>query len=143
MWTAKSLINFQDYNSIEFDANGSMIAPKIRKCRNNINNSKTDGVVFGIDENLVEISRPRAIQNGVKLHMNVYIDNVKAIDMDIQKVVNDAKDSGQLAQLLKESWKLDGVPIIENVKCEMHESKVHKEQSVNIQITNNTTNKLS
>ena len=31
------------------------------------------GVVFGVNENLVEMTRPRVIQNGVKLHLKVYI----------------------------------------------------------------------
>ena len=60
----------------------------------------------------------------------------------IEKVIDDAKDSRQLSQLMIKSWNLSGEPSIGDIKCEMHASNVSEEQSVNIQIKNNTAREL-
>ena len=61
---------------------------------------------------------------------------VKTVDVNIQSLIQNAKQSGQLAEILKQSWKFEEAPKIGNVKHYMHESKVRKEQSVKIETTN-------
>ena len=140
MYTAKSLIETQNFYSVEFDVTGVMVADRIDVCRNNVKPIQRQiEVILGLRENLVEITRPTNIQNGVRLHINVYVGYTKAVDMNIEKVVNDAKDSGQLSQIIVKSWDLSGAPSLSDIKYEMHESKARKKQSVNIQIKNNKT----
>ena len=44
----------------------------------------------------------------------------------IIKIVNDAKNTGELAQIIDECWKLKWMPIIENIKYHQHQSKERK-----------------
>ena len=84
------------------------------------------GVLFGISADLIETTRPKIIQNGIKLHLNVNVGYVNTIDMNIQSLMINVKDSGELARILNEAWKLDNAPYIGEFKFEMHESKVRK-----------------
>ena len=135
MCTAKSLVNSQNYYSIELDVKGAMISSNIKVCRNNVKQIERQiEAILGLRQNLVEITRPINISNGVRLHINVYIGYTKVIDMNIEKLINNANDSGQLSNIMVESWNLSQKPDIDRIKCEMHESKIRKKQLVNIKI---------
>eukprot|EP01084_Bolivina_argentea_P089696 161791_1 len=80
--------------------------------------------------------RPIQIPNGVRLHLNIYINNYNAEGMDsnYEKLITDAKNSGQLSNFIQYSWGLTDIPVIGNIEYKHHESKDKIRNSMNIQI---------
>ena len=48
------------------------------------------------------------------------VTNAKQIDMNFEKMINDAAESRELAQIIKTSWSLSSIPVISNIKCVKH-----------------------
>ena len=53
--------------------------------------------LVGVDRDLIEILRPKQIKQGLKIRINFHISITRAIDMNIEKDINNAKISGELA----------------------------------------------
>eukprot|EP00486_Rosalina_sp_Unknown_P006220 CAMPEP_0201574136 /NCGR_PEP_ID=MMETSP0190_2-20130828/18407_1 /ASSEMBLY_ACC=CAM_ASM_000263 /TAXON_ID=37353 /ORGANISM="Rosalina sp." /LENGTH=101 /DNA_ID=CAMNT_0048001941 /DNA_START=250 /DNA_END=552 /DNA_ORIENTATION=+ len=51
-----------------------------------------------------------------------------------------AKDSGQLAIVIKDAWKLKQLPIISNIKYQGHESKDRRKNTISVRVTSDSTN---
>ena len=133
------MVDSQDYYSIQVDITGNVIVSHIKSVRNRYKKlQKQLSVILGVNENLIEITRPTIIANGVRLNINIYVSYVKAVDMNIQSLMRKCRGSGQLMNILKESWNLNSssgdVPNIGDFKYHMHESKVRKEHSVNVEM---------
>eukprot|EP01084_Bolivina_argentea_P148085 258980_1 len=135
MQTAKKLVYSQDYSSIEFEVTGSMIGANIKRCRNNVRKIRYEiGIILGLHENLVEIMRPKQIPGGVKIYANIYINNAKAIDLNCKQLIIDANNSGDLVNMVMNSWRLSGVPVISNIKYDRHASQKREDNVVNIAV---------
>ena len=133
--TAKKLVSSQDYYSIEFQVTGASISSNFRKHRNNVKQIRYEICgILGLHENLVEVTRPKQIPNGMKLHVNIYIAKTQAIDLNPEKKIGDANDSGQLSKVIKDAWNLSQVPTVSNIKYQQHESKNRVKNSVNIRV---------
>ena len=135
MISQRSIARSRDYVSIEFDAKGSNIISNMSQCHNRKHGLQTQmASLLGIQRNLIEVIRPRQVQQGLHVTINLYINNARAIDMNIEKEINKYKSSGQLANIMKESWNLSSPPMIENVKYTKHESKERRDGTELIQI---------
>eukprot|EP01084_Bolivina_argentea_P089697 161793_1 len=137
--TARKLVYSQAYSSIEFTITSAGIAANAKQCRNRVNQIRDQICgILGLRENLklLEIMRPIQIPNGVRLHLNIYINNYNAEGMDsnYEKLITDAKNSGQLSNFIQYSWGLTDIPVIGNIEYKHHESKDKIRNSMNIQI---------
>ena len=83
---------------------------------------------------MVEIIKPKQIKQGLRLRIDFHINNVKAIDMNIERDINEAKASGDLANIMEVSWKLSSAPIIENIQCQRYESQQRRDNTEVINI---------
>ena len=80
----RKIIRSTDYVSIEFDATGLL---DVRQCRNRVEEIRHSlSSSFGLNSNLFDIQRPKQIQHGLKMTINIKIDNVKQIDMNMAKL---------------------------------------------------------
>ena len=143
MYSAKKLIQSQDYYSIEFDVKGSGIASnsKGHKKLNRVKKIKYEICgILGLQEDLVEILKPSLIPNGVKIVINLYINNAKAIDLNPEKILIDANNNGQLPTAIKDAWGLNTAPAISNFKYQRHESKDRAKNSVTITVKSEENN---
>ena len=134
--SAKQLIQSQDYYSIEFDITGPSIAADFRKHRNNVKKIRYQvSGILGLHENLVEIVRPTQIANGLKIHINLYINRTTSIDKNPKQMIMKANDSEQLPNSIKNTWELSEVPTISNIVYEEHICKDRANNTVNIRST--------
>ena len=138
--TTKRIYNSQDYIQIRFDATGQCIIENARKCRNRFKAMRSAIAirVFGINDKLIEIQRPYFVKNGLRISMNISVTKAlgditshdpkpnkkpRAMDKKYQELLDEAKNSGQLHEIIKMAWKLPCVPIITNAQCKYVESK--------------------
>ena len=70
----------------------------------------------------------------------MYINNTKAIDLNPEKLINDANNSGQLAIAIKDVWKVSQMPLVSNILYEKHESKARRKNEVNIKVEPGSNN---
>ena len=125
----------QDHYCVEFDIKGATIGANIRRCKHNVKKIRNEiCTILGLHENLVEIIRPKQIPNGIKMHINIYINNAKAIDLNCENMITDANNSGQLPKAIKAAWSLSEMPVISNIKYVKYASNERKKNAVNIRV---------
>ena len=131
--TYKNLEESRDYVQMAVDVKGKVIYDKISKCKNRIYllRKQLSGL-FGVSIKSIEVQRPTQIPNGLRVSMNIYINNTKSIDINCNKLLAEAIKSGQVGQIFKECWDLSAVPTVDNQKYKKHESKLRKENTVKI-----------
>ena len=135
MASQKNIVRSQDFVTVEFDVLGRSIMANKQKCKNRviaIQNSIAG--LLGLDESLLEVMRPVTIKKGLKVRINIYINNATAIDMNIDKDIHEAEQSGEIAEIVKSAWDLDEVPTVLNVKYDKHESEERQQNAVFIGI---------
>ena len=91
--------------------------------------------ILGVNRNISEILRPSNTPNGLTVKMNLSVSISKAIDMNCETLLNQAKDSGKLAQIFKDARALQSVPSIENIGITQINSKIRSENAVSIAMT--------
>ena len=124
MISQRNISKSRDYISVELDVKGNVIITNMKKCRNEKCELELQiSSLLGINKNLVEVTRPQQIQKGLRIKINLKINYVKSIDMNIERDLNDAKQTGELAEILKASWRLNQVPMISTIKCNKYDSK--------------------
>ena len=136
MISQRKIARVRDYVSIEFDVTGASLIAKKKSCKLRVKGIR-NGIssLLGIDESLLEVTKPMTIKKGLKVTTNIYINNTKAIDMSIEKDMNDAQQSGELAEIIKEAWRLSAIPAVSKVEYMMHESKDRKKNTVDLKAT--------
>ena len=124
MISKRNIIRSRDYVSVEFDIKGAAIISNINECQNRKNKLQIRiASLIGIDRSLIEMVRPKQIKHGLKIKINFHINNTRAIDMNIEKDIKNSKISGELANIMQESWSLSSIPTIENLTYSKYESK--------------------
>ena len=135
MCASMKLIRSQDHYTIEFDVTGGKVSSNFRTHRNKVIGIRYEICgILGLHENLVEITRPTQIPNGLRIHINLYINNAKAIDLNPEMVIINAKRSNQLSMCIKDAWGLTKVPRISNIRYERHESSDRVQNAVVIRL---------
>ena len=135
MISQRSIVRTRDFVSVEFDVKGAMIVSNMEKCKNLRDKLQLQmSSLVGIEKELVEIIKPKQIKQGIKLIINFHINNTRAIDMNIAKDITEAYKSGQIANIIKDSWKLASAPNVENLKCSKHESKERRDNTEVIKV---------
>ena len=118
----RDILQSQDYLSIEFDVTGGM--KKIKHHRNRIKPIKAGiASTLGLSNKLLEITRPMPIKNGLRLKINIYVNNINTDNMNIQEDFNLASENGQIIKLIMSGWKLNSNPHLSNIKYMKHESR--------------------
>ena len=111
LFIAKDFCRSRDYYLIEFDVTGMNVS----KNRNNVKTVKR--AIYeqlNLDDTLVQFERPTHIKNGLKMHINLYVNNSTATDSHPEKIMTNAHDSGKLQKIIKGAWKLSKDPVISN-----------------------------
>ena len=135
MLSQKKIVHARDFVSIEFDITGPSIMENKASCKNRVKSIQyAFGSLLGLNDELIEIIRPTAIKQGLKLCVNIYINNTKAIDMNIEKDVKEANEKGDLQGIIKDAWNLSSTPIISNIKYTKHDSRERKERTVSLKM---------
>ena len=136
MISQRKIARGRDYVSIEFDVTGASLIAKKKSCKLRVKGIR-NGIssLLGIDESLLEVTKPMTIKKGLRVTTNIYINNTKAIDMSIEKDMNEAQQSGELAEIIKEAWDLSAIPNVSEVKYIIHESKERKKNRVELTAT--------
>lgn len=131
----RNILKSRDRVTLEFDVTGKIIMENIDNCRNKIKSIKK-GIAssLGINNTLLEITKPMPIKNGLKLNIKIYINYTKAIDMNIENDFNEATKQGQIAEIIASSWTLTSKPNISNIKYAQHESKERKKNTVSLKM---------
>eukprot|EP00483_Globobulimina_turgida_P005990 UN06000 len=97
MATQKKISYSQDSVNIQFDATGKCIIGNIKRCKNRTKKIRSDiSAVLGVTSNLLEITRPEQIPNGIKLNMNIFVSNTRAIDVNYQQMDEHLPQNGQI-----------------------------------------------
>ena len=132
MYAQRSIVRRTGFVSIEFQVQGGVDA----KCKNRTKEVKKGmASLLGVSARLVEVLRPIPHKEGMKLKLNVYISHSKAIDMNIQEENNKARESGELAEMMRRAWDIDpeALASIETVRVERHDSKVRRKHMVELE----------
>ena len=133
MVSQRNLINAQHFASIEFDVTGTITTDNKQKCRNRVKKIQSGmAMLMGLDEKFLEISRPTPTKDGLRIHINIYINHTKSIGMNIEKDMKEAQMNGRIAYIIETAWKLSANPDISNVKYTKHKSQRRKENEVDI-----------
>ncbi len=131
MISQRNIVRSTGYCTIKFDVTGPAVVNSMSKCRNRVKQLQTQTAsLLGLNKNLVEIVRPTEIKKGLRICINIFVNNATAIDMNIEKEINNSKQSGELTQIMKISWELSSTPIISNIKYGKHESKERRDNKV-------------
>lgn len=137
--TQRNIVRSKDCVSIGFNVQSSDMITKTDKCkRKNKKIIAGVGSLLGIDKNLVEMTRPQDIKKGLRVNIVLYINHTKAIDMNIEKEINDIRASGELARVMKLGWNLNDTPIIDQMNINLQESKTRRNNTVKIQMETQT-----
>ena len=74
--------------------------------------------ILGVPEDAVEIERSQDLSVGgigFVIEVDVNVDD----NIDYQQLMQKAIDRGALAEMFRKYWKLEGVPVITGLECEM------------------------
>ena len=116
MISQRNIINSRHFVSIEFDVIGLITRENKQRCKNRVQIIQMEmATLIGLDESLLEVTRPSATKKGLKVHINIYINHLKSIDMDIEKDINEANYKGEIAKIIKTAWELSSNPEISNL----------------------------
>ena len=120
--------------SVQFDITSSSKDVINRKQnRNRIEGiQKGLAAILEIDKSLIRISRPMPILDGLRMNMNIYINHTKAIDMNPEGVLKDHMGNGRIAEMVKDTWGLNGLPMITNLNVQRLASKEWKKRTVRL-----------
>ena len=117
---ARNSLQAQEYYSMEFEVTEPSISSNAKKYRTNIKTIKYEICkILSADEKSVEITRPIEIKDGLRLHINLfnlYGNKIDTKDLDPEKTIMNAHDSGELRDIIKNAWGLPTVPVISNFK---------------------------
>ena len=118
MFMERSLINSQQHTLIEIDCCGKNISAQAERLKRRVNKIKIaiSGVI-GIDVALLEILKVETIANGLRLRIDLYIDNATSTDQNYSDLLGKARRNGRLAKLMFDAWDLKSMPDITMVKC--------------------------
>ena len=125
----RDILQSQDYLSIEFDVTGPM--KKVKHCRNRIKSIKAGiASILGLSDRVLEITRPMPIKNGLRIKINIYVNNIKTDNTSIEQDFNQASQNGQIIKLIMSGWKLNSSPHLSNIKYMKHKSRQRQQKSV-------------
>ena len=115
MCAPKSVLQWsRDHVMIEFDVIGIVNASKYRQRVKGIR----DGIssLLGIDKDGLEVVRPSYIPKGLRVCINVGINyDSRSNGNNIADMINEAHETEELAEIIKHSWSLSKVPVIDNL----------------------------
>ena len=122
--------------SVKFDITSSSKGVINRKQNRNRFKGIQQGLaaILEIDKSLIRISRPMSILDGLRMNMNIYINHTKAIDMDINGVLKDHIGNGRFAEMVKDAWGLNEIPMITNLNVERVASKEREKRTVRLSV---------
>ena len=81
--------------------------------------------ILEINSSLLEMLQPTLVRDGLRLRINVNVSHSKAIDANIESVMRQAQQRAELAEIIKDAWKLVSVPLISQLRfTEQRESLV-------------------
>ena len=124
MISQRNIITTQHFVSIEFDVIGMITAKNKKQCRNRVKTITMEmATILGLHESLFEVIRPAPIKKGLMVHINIYINYTKEIDMNIERDINEAQKKGEISEIIKKAWKLSTYPTISNIKYIRQESQ--------------------
>ena len=135
MMTEKKILNGAGHGKAEFDVTGSMILGKAHHYRN-----KTKGIrnsissVLGLESEVIEVMRPTKIPSGLNISTNIHLNHIQSRDIDYKQLLTKCQQSGQLAEIIKNEWKLQSVPSVSKVRFKVLESKDRMKSQISLRV---------
>ena len=137
----KQILNSSGYAIVKFNITGSSVVQKINKCRNRVKTMRNQiAAELGLDHRLIEIMRPRPIKGGLEIIIHIHLNHIQSRDSNYQKEIEQCQQNGRIAEISKNVWKLDGVPIISTISFQVKESKNREKNTVKIAVKSVSTN---
>eukprot|EP01084_Bolivina_argentea_P055315 101424_1 len=132
----KKLINSQEFIFFSVDITGSNLSQTRSKCKNIVRSIKNEiAVILGLETSLIEIMKPQNIPQGLQLNMHIFVNNDDD-DIDYEKLLNNAFESGQMGSIIQRSWKLKAIPYFSNMNYEKIQSKNSIRNTIFIEANN-------
>eukprot|EP01084_Bolivina_argentea_P256088 431035_1 len=118
----KRIINSQNCIKIKVDIVGNYDKAKCENRINKLTKYFSSDVFVDIDSNLIEILKPTKIKRGLQLVIILYFTGTREIEQ-YEKLMEEIKQNGELAESIRNCWKLNNMPNIKNVSVEEIQSK--------------------
>eukprot|EP01083_Nonionella_stella_P148632 470888_1 len=107
--------------TISMDVTGECVELASGRCRTmNLKLRKNLGPLLKVDWNIIEVVKPMYVDGGLSVDIIVYIN--KGFET-WDKVLAAANASGKLPRIYVDAWKLEGNPVILNIRIKLTESK--------------------
>ena len=143
MTMTKLLINAQEHTLVEMHVTSDEIALKARSYSKKSKKIKK-GIagIFGLEPDLIEYLSPVMVPNGLQLRMNLYVEKEQSQGLKYKDLIEEANQSGRLAEIVEKAWKLTNTPNVSKVECKLIQSKNEVKRlmsdivATNIQMTN-------
>ena len=122
--TQKQILFIEELIVIQYDVTGEVMVSQIKNGNRNKKFRKLLPTLLGLNQGLIEIEKPIHIPNGLRVNINIHMnDNMNNELKNIEKLLLKSIKNGQLADTMMESWDLDQIPMISNLKCFAKDSK--------------------
>ena len=93
---------------------------------------KAMAALLVLPQSLVEVLRPTAMRDGMRLRLHVYISYTRSVDMNIASMLEQAVQNGEVADMMRAAWRLQNMPLIRALHVQRHESKERRLQEVQL-----------
>eukprot|EP01084_Bolivina_argentea_P189814 326343_1 len=124
MCVTKQILYDQESIMIEYDVTGQVIVLNRKNANRTWKLNQQLAIILGQNKNIIDIERPHTIPGGVQVHLNIHIiDNTGHQKDNLEQIMQKAISNGQIAETMKNSWNLRGVPMISNLNCWTKSSK--------------------
>ena len=123
--TMEKTIDFtQSHAVITMNVTGESIRKKGKKCKTMSRKLREElAILIGAETSTIEIIKPTYIKRGLEIKIHVLLNDKDTQRIDYEKILIEATETNELAEIIRSSWKLSDKPLISNVKSIIVESK--------------------
>ena len=128
--TMEKTIDFtQSYVVITMNVTGDSVRKNRRNCQTLREKLKDElAILIGVDGNTIGMIKPKYIKKGLEIKIHIHLNDIHTKDTDYEKVLIEANDNDELAEIIKLAWKLSDNPKIHGIDSMIVESKQRLQQ---------------
>ena len=135
MVTQRRILNNAGHGIVTFDVTGSMIVANATKYRIQTKRIRNQiASLLGLKNEVIEITRPNKIPNGLKMNINIHLNHIHGRDINYEQLLIKCQQSGRLAEIFKTEWHLPMIPNVSSIDFKVQESKVKLKNTVPIKV---------
>ena len=110
--------------------------------------TKTKGIRNGlapmlmVDPRVIDFERPLGVDygqsEGLRIKMLLYVNHSHDQSIQFKARCSSALSTGGIARVFQKEWKLESVPMVQNLECDTIKSDEQKSNTVTVQMTSNS-----